>query len=253
MTDTTGTTTPPAETAHEAAPGAKAETVTPPAETAPEGAHAAAETVHAPGETVHAATASVHAATAAPAEAIDGDAEAAALDTSDVIKNHVIAAMAVGLVPIPGVDMAAMIGVQVRMVHQISGIYGVTLRDNAARATVLSLIGGVLPAALGTGLVSGLKIIPGFGSLAGAAGSSLLGGALTYAVGNVFHEHLESQGGLIDFNSARARAAMRREFDNGMEFVKTLRGKVTSAIVPNRKAEAAAAAHASTDAEPVAA
>ncbi len=194
-----------------------------------------------------------------PAEPTD-DALNAALDADVVIKNHVIAAMAAGLVPIPGVDMAGMLAVQVRMVHQICGIYGVTLRDNAARATILSLVGGVLPVTLAAGFVSGLKVIPGLGSLTGAAGASLLGGAMTFAVGSVFHQHLETHDSLIDFNPTKARAAMRREFDNGVSFVKSLRTKVTGAIVTKGKADAAdpAAAeapmtHASTEAEPVAA
>jgi uncharacterized protein (DUF697 family) len=198
-------------------------------------------------------------ATTPPEETTD-DALDAALDADVVIKNHVIGSMAAGLVPIPGVDMAGMIAVQVRMVHQLCGLYGVTLRENAARATVLTLAGGVLPVTLAAGFVSGLKIIPGLGSLTGAAGASLLGGAMTYAIGKVFHQHLETHESLIDFNTTKARAAMRREFDNGVQFVKSVRTKVTGAIISKKSAdpvEAAQAegpmAHAATEAEPVAA
>lgn len=171
------------------------------------------------------------------------DALNAALDANDEIKNHVIAALAIGLVPLPGVDMAAMIAVQVRMVHKICTIYGVTLRENAARAAVLALAGGVLPATLASGFVSGLKIIPGLGSLAGAAGSSLLGGAMTYAIGRVFQEHLETHESLIDFDPTKARAAMRREFDTGVSYARNLRSKITDKIVakgePDVKPDAA--------------
>jgi uncharacterized protein (DUF697 family) len=217
------------------------------------------ETAEATPSPAEATDETVTAATTPPAETTD-DAHEAALDSEDVIKNHVIAAMAVGLVPIPGVDMAGMVGVQVSMVHQICGIYGVTLRENAARAAVLSLVGGVLPATLATGFVSALKIIPGLGSLSGAAGASLLGGAMTYAVGQVFHQHLEKHGSLIDFNTTKARAAMRREFDNGVGYARSLRSKVTNMIVTKKKADTAepasaeaATAHAATEAEPVAA
>lgn len=170
------------------------------------------------------------------------DALNAALDATDVIKNHVIAAMAVGLVPIPGVDMAAMVAIQIRMVHQICEIYSVTLRENAAKAAVLSLAGGLLPATLASGFVSGLKLIPGLGSLAGAAGSSLLGGAMTYAIGRVFHEHLETHESLIDFDPTKARTAMRREFDNGVTFARSLRSRVTNSIVAKGKPDVAPAA-----------
>jgi uncharacterized protein (DUF697 family) len=149
--------------------------------------------------------------------------------------------MAMGLMPIPGVDMAGMLGIQVRMVSKICRIYGETLRENAARAAVLSLAGGVLPATLATGFVSGLKFIPGFGTLPGAAGASLLGGAMTYAIGRVFQEHLETHESLIDFDPTKASSAMRREFDNGVNFARSLRSKVTSKIVPKAQPDAAPA------------
>lgn len=174
-------------------------------------------------------------AVAAQAVAAEDDAINAALDAQDEIKNHVIAAMAVGLLPIPGVDMAGMLAIQVRMVDKICKIYNVTLRENAARAAILSLAGGVLPATLASGFVSGLKIIPGLGTLSGAAGASLLGGAMTFAIGRVFQEHLETHESLIDFDPTKASSAMRREFDNGVSFARSLRSKVTSKIVAKAK------------------
>ena len=165
-----------------------------------------------------------------------------ALDAGDVIKNHVIASMAVGLVPIPGVDLAGTLAIQVRMVHQICGIYDVTLRENAAKTVVLSLLGSMMPVALAGGLVSGLKIIPGLGSLTGAAGVSLLGGAMTYAIGSVFQQHLESHDSLIDFDPTKVRSVLRREFDAGLTVARTLRGKVSDAINAKEKENAKKAA-----------
>lgn len=193
--------------------------------------------------------------TTVPATDPMDDAQNLALDAHDEIKNHVIAAMAIGLLPIPGVDMAGMLGIQVRMVDKICKIYGETLRENAARAAILSLAGGVLPATLATGFVSGLKFIPGFGSLPGAAGASLLGGAMTYAIGRVFQEHLETHESLIDFDPTKASSAMRREFDAGVSFARSLRSKVTSKIVPKPQpdtvaAEAAEPAHGGGSMEP---
>jgi len=184
----------------------------------------------------------------------------AALDSNDVIKNHVIAAMAVGLVPLPAVDLAGTLAVQVRMVNQLCEIYDVKLRENAIKATILSLAGGIVPVTLAGGLVSGLKIIPGLGTLAGAAGSSLLGGAMTYAIGRVFQQHLESHDSLIDLDVTRAREAMRREFDAGLGVARSLRGKVTNAIIAKEKARkdepevaATAAPEAPAGTEPAAA
>ena len=180
------------------------------------------------------------------------DAIDKALDANDVIKNHVIASMAVGLVPIPGVDLAGTLAVQVRMAHQICGIYGVTLRENAVKTTVLSLLGSMMPVALAGGLISGLKAIPGLGTLSGAAGVSLLGGAMTYAIGSVFQQHLESHDSLIDFDPTKVKSVMRREFDAGLKVARTLRGKVSEAIIATEKEKAKAAVpdQAGTEGDP---
>jgi uncharacterized protein (DUF697 family) len=201
------------------------DTKAPPAAAAPEASHEAAP----------------QAATRTPEDEIE-EAINKALDAGDVIKSHVIASMAVGLVPIPGVDLAGTLAIQVRMVHQICGIYDVTLRDNAAKTAVLSLLGSVMPVALAGGLVSGLKIIPGLGSLTGAAGVSLLGGAMTYAVGSVFQQHLESHDSLIDFDPTKVSSVMRREFDAGLTVARTLRGKVSEALIAKEKENAKKAA-----------
>jgi len=179
--------------------------------------------------------------TNAAAPQTEEDHANAALDAHDVIKTHVIAAMAVGLMPVPGVDMAGTIALQVRMVSKICEIYGVTIREKAAKTAVLSLVGGVLPVALAGTLVSSLKIIPGFGTLAGAAGASLLGGATTYAVGSVFQQHLATHDSLIDFDVDKMKTAMRTEFDAGLKFTRSLRSRVTDAIVPKAKADVAPA------------
>lgn len=181
-------------------------------------------------------------------ESEDQEAINKALDANDTIKSHVIASMAVGLVPIPGVDLAGTLAVQVRMVNQICEIYGVTLRDNAATTVVLALVGSLMPVVLAGGLVSGLKVIPGLGSLSGAAGVSLLGGAMTYAIGNVFQQHLESHDSLIDFDPTKVRSVMRREFDAGLTVARTLRGKVSDAIIAKEKAKGAAAEPESAEA-----
>ena len=189
----------------------------------------AADPMHATGDT----------ATIAAGPQTEEERANAALDAHDVIKTHVIAAMTVGLVPLPGVDMAGTIAVQVRMVSKICEIYGIAIREKAARTAVLSLAGGVLPAVLGGTLVSGLKIIPGFGSIAGAAGASILGGAVTYAIGTVFQQHLATHDSLIDLDVEKMKAAVRTEFEAGLKVARSLRARVAGAIVPNNKAAAA--------------
>jgi uncharacterized protein (DUF697 family) len=144
--------------------------------------------------------------------------------------------MGVGLIPVPGVDIAGVVAVQLRLVQRLSEEYGVTFRENVAKAAVLALAGGMVPATLAGTLVSALKFIPGFGSVAGAAGMSVLGGGMTYAVGRVFHEHLASGGTLLDFDAAKVRDVLKREFEAGKKLAmswRPLRSGATADVAAN--------------------
>lgn len=133
------------------------------------------------------------------------------------IRSHVIASMGLGLVPVPVFDVVAVVGVQLKLIHSLTKTYEVKYSENIAKTLVLSLIGGIVPVALGGGLASIVKMIPGLGSFAGAAGVSVLAGALTYAVGRVFAAHFESGGTLMDFNASKMRAKFREQFRKGKE------------------------------------
>lgn len=154
-------------------------------------------------------------------EAVDVSPDVGSVDS--IIKNHVISAMGIGLIPIPGVDIAGVVAVQLRMVQKLSEVYGVAFKENVAKAAVLSLAGGITPVALAGGLVSALKIVPGLGSIAGAAGVSVLAGAMTYAIGRVFQQHLDSSGTLLDFDPSKVRDVLKREFEAGKKLVKSWR------------------------------
>ena len=53
-----------------------------------------------------------------------------------------------------------------------------------------------------------LKLLPGFGYLAGNAALSTLAGGVTYATGKVFLDHFEAGGTLVDY----CPEAFRRQF-----------------------------------------
>lgn len=150
-----------------------------------------------------------------PAEAVVPAAPAAAPDTNGLIKSHVIAAMGLGFVPVPILDMVSIVAVQINLVRKLGEAYGVPFKENAVRGTILALIGGVLPAGLGMSAASLLKFIPGLGSVSGAAGVVVLAGALTYAVGAVFDRHLASGGTLLDLDVANMRGLFRKKLEEG--------------------------------------
>ncbi len=143
--------------------------------------------------------------------------EAAELRASadNTIKNHVIVAMTLGLVPLPLFDVALLIGNQVKMVHGLSEHYETPFEKNRAKSIVISLISGSVPVIGVIGLSSGAKIIPGIGSLVGSGSVAITGGALTYAVGRVFVHHFESGGTLLSFDTKKMRGLFNKELKAG--------------------------------------
>jgi len=157
------------------------------------------------------------------AEDLDYEEEEISLIEADsTIKNYVIAAMALGLVPVPVFDIVAIVALQLKMIHALTRIYGVTFTENVAKSLVLSLIGGILPVTAAASLASMIKVVPFAGSLVGSASVCILAGALTYAVGKVFMQHFESGGTLLDFSPAKVRELFRKEFARGKDVASDL-------------------------------
>ncbi len=131
-------------------------------------------------------------------------------------RRYALWSMGGGMIPIIGVDIVAIIAAQLRMVHEMSKVYGVEFKENRARSIVTSLIGslGIVP--LGTGILFSLiKIIPVVGALAATVALPISAGAITYATGKVFITHFESGGNFLNFNPAKMKEAYRRMFEEG--------------------------------------
>jgi uncharacterized protein (DUF697 family) len=133
------------------------------------------------------------------------------------IKNHVIVAMSLGLVPIPMFDLALLIGNQVAMVNALSTLYEVPFKENVVKSIIISLVTGIAPVIGIMGLSVGIKLLPGIGSLFGSGSVAVTGGAVTYAVGQVFAKHFESGGTLLTFDVNAMREAFKKEFKEGQQ------------------------------------
>lgn len=131
-----------------------------------------------------------------------------------IIKNNVIQALALGLIPAPVVDIVSLVNVQYRMTHDLARLYGIHYQK-LGRMITRSLVVGMLPVITITGLSSMLKIMPGIGSLAGGAGVSISSGGLTYAIGKIFLRHFEAGGTMDNFDLAEARKQFKSEFKSG--------------------------------------
>ncbi|NRB16804.1 MAG: DUF697 domain-containing protein [Rhodobacteraceae bacterium] len=159
------------------------------------------------------------------------------IEIENLIKTYVVAAMGVALVPVPMFDAAAIIAVQLKMVHGFAKLYDVPFNEKLARRIIISLIGGAAPVAIALGAASLAKSVPLAGTLAGTAGMVVLAGAITYAIGKVFARHFDSGGDLMGFSVAEMRAFFLREFKLGKSVAKDL--KADSATAETAKPEPA--------------
>ena len=128
--------------------------------------------------------------------------------------------MGAGLVPLPFIDLAAVSGVQLKMLAEVSKTYGVAFRENRVKALVGSLIGSMLPHTMSFGLFGSLlKAVPIVGAFAGTPSMVIWSGAATWALGNVFIQHFESGGTFLDFHPEEVKAQLRSQFERGKKMV----------------------------------
>lgn len=133
-----------------------------------------------------------------------------------IVKRYMLWSMGAGAIPLPGIDLATITGVQLKMLGALAREYDVAFREDRGKAVISALVGGVGSGALAYGLVgSMLKAIPLVGSILGTASVPITAGAATYALGNVFLQHFASGGTFLDFDPARVRAHFSEHVKEG--------------------------------------
>lgn len=140
-----------------------------------------------------------------------------------VVRRNVLWAFGAGILPVPLFDLVAVTAVQLKMIKELTNLYGVTFREGVAKKLLASLISSGV--GLGIGLALGAsfaKLIPGIGTALGAVATPVTVGALTYATGRVFIMHFEAGGTLLDFDVAAMRAHFKAEFEDGKNVAATL-------------------------------
>jgi uncharacterized protein (DUF697 family) len=163
----------------------------------------AASQMHAPGQSakvIEMAPKAAASATTQSARAARGiDAERRHLLALAVVERHANYSAVGAAVPLPLVNVAGVTAIIVRMVKRLSELYGVPYRRDRARAIVIGLAGGAMPAGLATVTASAFfYVIPG-SNLLGLAVSSVTASACTRRLGKIFVEHFESGATLADF------------------------------------------------------
>lgn len=134
-----------------------------------------------------------------------------------LIKDHVIAAMGLSLMPVPLLDLVVLSGLQLRLVRKLARLYGLAFHQDLGKSLISALVGAMLPTGTALSVASLVKGIPGLGTTIGMASVSTLGGASTYAVGHAFLRHFATGGNLLSFDPQQQAAYARERFQEARE------------------------------------
>lgn len=130
----------------------------------------------------------------------------------EIIEQYTSLTAGAGFIPIPFVDTLTIGGLQFTMIKKLSKLYGINFKEHRVKSLQAALLGSI-------GTVSGLKFFPGVGTALGVVSTSVIGAASTYSLGQVFAQHFDQGGTLLDFNPDTSRAYFKEEFAKGKAYV----------------------------------
>jgi uncharacterized protein (DUF697 family) len=156
-----------------------------------------------------------------------------------IIRKRVYAAVGVGFVPVPLVDLAGLTAIQLEMIHALAKAYGVEFRKKRAKSIISSLCGGVASVVSVPFFASLFKSLPVIGSTAGAATVSIVGGGVTYALGSVFDRHFRHGGTLLDFDSQNAKSYFKTKVEEGKNLASKMKSKKDETLAEAASGEGA--------------
>ncbi|WRB98231.1 DUF697 domain-containing protein [Helicobacter pylori] len=113
-------------------------------------------------------------------------------ESKTIIHVASVAAGGVGLIPIPFSDALAITPIQAGMIYKMNDAFGVELENSVVASLIIGLLGVTAIAQVERTLVNGfLKLIPGAGSVVGAAISGATAVVITEGIGFAYLKVLE--------------------------------------------------------------
>ena len=123
-----------------------------------------------------------------------------------IVQSYVGWASAAGLMPVPVLDVSAVLGIQIAMLRSVAAVYGVPFNRRMVKPLLVSLVNAGSAFMLAGPAASLVKFVPFVGSAIGMLTLPALSSASCYATGRVFIAHFESGGTFLDFDPGSARA-----------------------------------------------
>jgi uncharacterized protein (DUF697 family) len=141
-------------------------------------------------------------------------------EADDIVNKYMLGSIGVGLLPIPLVDLIILSSLQLKMLHRLANLYGITFAKHLGKSLLASLLGGGASLSFSYSLVSLTKSVPLYGQTTGIISMSMFGGASTYAIGKVFTQHFESGGTFLTFDPQKVADYYAEQLEKGTEKVK---------------------------------
>jgi uncharacterized protein (DUF697 family) len=155
-----------------------------------------------------------------------------------IIKRYTLWAMGFGIIPVPILDIAAITGVQLKMMAALAEHYHQEFSHSWGKSILGSLVGGIGATGLAYGTFGALvKAIPGIGTLFGMVAVPVMAGATTYAVGKVFQMHFASGGTMLTFDVEKMRAYYEQHLRDGVRVAESARAHRSSSSGSETPAE----------------
>lgn len=143
---------------------------------------------------------------------------------NEIIDKYIIYAMTAAAIPVPAMDIAAVTAVQLKMIDSLANEFETDYQEDIGKSLILAFTGASIPK-IGASLI---KIIPGFGTIAGTGAQVILSGASTYALGQVFAAHFQSGGDVWDLDPSDFTDLYAEFFRIGRKRVKASYKKMES-------------------------
>jgi uncharacterized protein (DUF697 family) len=137
----------------------------------------------------------------------------------EIVSNHAWWAGALNLIPTPFIGTIANTAIHLKMLKSLSDHYGVEFTEDLGKKLIASLLGGIVPGATTEAARSLLRFIPVVGPIMGITVLPALSGATTFAIGEVFIQHFESGGTLLDFDPSKMQSFFVEQYEKGKSIV----------------------------------
>ncbi len=138
-----------------------------------------------------------------------------------VLRRHVPIAVGTGLIPLPFADLAALTGLQLKLLAGLAKVYEVPFSKAESQTIVTSLLGSVGGTVVTTAAVGSFaKVLPGIGGLLSLSTLPAASGMFTWALGQTMIDHFENGGTLADFDLTVAQEGFGRRWTEAKEAIK---------------------------------